>query len=148
MPIRVKSCRPLACMIDLNEYEPQELAATWLGSPFSSHSCCLAWWSGRTPSVFKWHPGLNTTLKLPSKSYDLWWGRSCAVGNNVTTRPSSNPGDLEAALASGSRPHPTPYSCLWGSTEPPSRAECLIALMHCPTECGHSVPLTWKHQLE
>ena len=34
-------------------------------------------------------------------------GRSGAVGNNtanVTTRPGSNPGDPEAALASGSRP--------------------------------------------
>ena len=38
------------------------------------------------------------------------WGRSGAVGNNtanVTTSPGSDPGDPEAALASGSRPRPT-----------------------------------------
>ena len=37
-------------------------------------------------------------------------GQSGAVGNNtanVTTSPGSNPCDLEAALASGSRPRPT-----------------------------------------
>ena len=37
-------------------------------------------------------------------------GRSGAVGNNtanVTASPGSNPGDPEAALASGSRPLPT-----------------------------------------
>jgi hypothetical protein len=43
-------------------------------------------------------------------SYRLLLGRSGAVGNNtanVTTSPGLNPGDPEAALASGSSPLPT-----------------------------------------
>ena len=69
--------------------------------------------AGLTPQPFSqpevhshhWHSSVEQEQEIETDS----WGCSGAVGNNtanVTTRPGSNPGDPEAALASGSRPLP------------------------------------------